>query len=38
MKLKILSMIMSMLSLTACASCATIDDDPITENPILQRI
>lgn len=25
---------MSMLSLTACASCTTTDDDPITENPI----
>ena len=24
---------MSMLSLTACASCTTTDDDPITENP-----
>ena len=34
MKIKILSMIMSMLSLTACASCTTTDDDPITENPI----
>ena len=34
MKIKMLSMIMSMLSLTACASCATTDDDPITENPI----
>ena len=33
MKIKILSMIMSMLSLTACASCATTDDAPITENP-----
>lgn len=25
---------MSMFSLTACASCATTDDDPITENPV----
>ena len=33
MKIKILSMIMSMLSLTACASCATTDDDPVNENP-----
>ena len=33
MKIKMLSMIMSMLSLTACASCTTTDDDPITENP-----
>ncbi len=24
---------MSMLSLTACASCATTDDDPVNENP-----
>ncbi|WP_290069181.1 flavodoxin [Muribaculum intestinale] len=34
MKIKMLSMIMSMLSLTACASCTTTDDDPITENPV----
>ncbi len=33
MKIKMLSMIMSMFSLTACASCITTDDDPITENP-----
>ncbi len=33
MKIKILSMIMSMFSLTACASCATTDDDPVNENP-----
>lgn len=25
---------MSMFSLTACASCTTTDDDPITENPV----
>ena len=33
MKLHIISGLMTMLSLTACASCTTTDDDPITENP-----
>ncbi|HBN64584.1 MULTISPECIES: hypothetical protein [Duncaniella] len=33
MKLPILSGLMAMLSMTACASCTTTDDDPITENP-----
>lgn len=33
MKLPILSGLMTMLSMTACASCTATDDDPITENP-----
>ena len=33
MKLPVLSGLIAMLSMTAYASCATADDDPITENP-----
>lgn len=33
MKLQILSMIMAMVSLTACASCTTDNEDPIKEEP-----
>ncbi|MDE6447420.1 MAG: hypothetical protein K2L35_03790 [Muribaculaceae bacterium] len=33
MKLPILSGLMTMLSMTACASCAATDDALITENP-----
>lgn len=33
MKLQILSMLMTMVSLTACASCSTENDGPIKDGP-----
>ena len=33
MKLRILSMIMAMVSLTACVPCSTGNDEPIKEEP-----
>ncbi len=37
MKLQILSMIMVMVSLTACASCSTVNDKPFKEEPGIEN-